>query len=187
MTTDELEFLISQHFDGTLTAEESERVRAAVASDAAAKAMFNEYAAVDTALRATQTKLQIDEDWLSEQIGNHIDEANAKPIRSKSFGWYAPLAMAACLLIGLTLGVVFLTDDDKPVVAVKPTATPVMQIALGGDPAPVTTPGVAMISIGTPTHLTPQNVMALYLARDDMSANRVLLSAAGRRPADMFD
>lgn len=187
MEHDEIEFLISQHFDGTLDARESSALLQRVNGDASVRKLFNEYAAVDTALKTTKTKLVVDEDWLADAIGEHIDEAVSRPRRMHRFRLVAPLAIAACALIGLTLGVVLLRDagPSADVIAVRP-ATPVMEIALVA-PAVQREPSVAVITVGTPTNLTPQVMTALHLARDDFGPSRVLLAAAGPRSADVFD
>lgn len=192
MDHDELEFLISQHFDGTLEASEASRLQQRLLADVAARTLFDEHAQLDAALRASAGSIAIDEAWLSAQIADHIDEANAKPIKVKHWGWVAPLAMAATLMIGLTLGVIFLKDDDKSELRSQvPTPTTVQpqvtQIVMS-TPSPEPKPhgGYATVSVGAPANLTPQIVSALYLAQD-MSASRVSIRAAGHRQSDGFD
>jgi anti-sigma factor RsiW len=186
---DELEFLISQHFDGTLSAEESTRLHAHLAADAGAQSLYNDHAKLDDALRNSRDVLAIDEAWLTAQISDAIDEGNAKPIRINHWSWAAPLAMAACLLIGLTLGVVFLRDNTEKPIAAVPPALPgpqIAQIVISGNPsAPMPAAGYASVSVGVPANLTPQIVSALYLSRD-LSESRVKIQAAGQR-SDAFD
>jgi anti-sigma factor RsiW len=181
---DELEFLISQHFDGTLAADESARLQAHLSADAGAQSLFDDHAKLDGALRASREVLSIDEAWLSAQISDAIDESNAQPIRIARWAWAAPLAMAACLLIGLTLGIVFLRDNtEKQIAAVPqpPTTPQIAQIVVTGTPAtPRPTEGYASVSVGVPANLTPQIVSALYLSRD-LSESRVRIQAAGQR------
>lgn len=193
MDRDELEFLISQHFDGTLDEAESVRLRVHLASDPEAQILFDQHKKLDAALRASQSVLAIDESWLSAQIAEHIDETNARPLRigGGNRSWMAPLAMAATLIIGLTLGVIFLRDDDRPATIAQEHPAPGPQqttaIVISGPPAEKPhVNGYASVSVGVPANLTPQIVSALYLSRD-LSESRVNIRAAGHRSADAFD
>jgi hypothetical protein len=195
--TDELEFLISQHFDGTLDAADEQRLQQRVAADAGARSLFDQHAKLDVALRASGSSLAIDEAWLSAQIAATIDEANARPMRIRRWTSFAPLAAAAALAIGITSFFAF-RDNGTTTVAVdgpgnsvtgsdvKPV--PVIEVAIAAPPEePRQRPGYATVSVGAPANLTPQIVAALYLARDMSDDSRVTIRAAGRRSPDAFD
>lgn len=189
MDRDELEFLISQHLDGTLATDASARLQARLSADADARSLFDDHAKLDGALRASRDVLAIDESWLSALIADALDESNAQPIRVARWTWAVPMAMAACLLIGLMLGVVFLRDNAEKQIAVvpqQPAAPQIATIIITGTPAtPRSTEGYASVSVGVPANLTPQIVSALYLSRD-LSESRVRIQAAGQR-SDAFD
>lgn len=182
MTHDELEFLISQHFDGTLSAAEAEKLRAVLDADASARALFDEHAALDAALKSSRIDTGIDQDWLSAQIAGTIDEAQSKPLRVAGWSIFAPMAMAACLLIGLTLGVVFLKDSTETSL---PTPTVARTIEVG--PAETDRPvAVASVSVGVPANLTPALMTALFVS-DQRTTGKVIIKPAGEYRHGPFD
>ena len=194
MQTDELEFLISQHFDGTLEAADGARLGGVVAADPAARVLLNEHAKLDAALRASRSTPAIDESWLSAQIAATIDDANATPLRMPIWRSFAPLAAAAAVVIGLSATALFMSNRGEPTMATNsglavptpaPRPVPVIEVAVAAEPA--RQGGFANVSVGAPANLTPQIVAALYLARDMSDDSRVTIRAAGRRAPDAFD
>lgn len=180
MTHDELEFLISQHFDGTLSADEAEKLRVAVASDLSAKALFDEHAKLDAALKSSRATLDIDAEWLGAQIAGTIDDAQSRPIRISNWNLFAPMAAAAVLLIALTLGVFLVKDND----VTSPGQT-IAQVSLPDVPERPRD-AVASVSVGVPANLTPAMMTTLFLA-DHRPPNRVVIQPAGQRRGDPFD
>ncbi|HZL35995.1 MAG TPA: hypothetical protein VFC78_11835 [Tepidisphaeraceae bacterium] len=113
MTTQDLEYSISQYLDGTLDASERAELERRLESDAAARALLGEYRRLDAALKAEPLP-DVRWDALAESISLAIDRAveqTARPYRLP--GWVrvaAPLAMAASVLVAAGVGIrVYLT------------------------------------------------------------------------------
>src|SRR3954452_23858301 len=79
MTREEMEFLISQHLDGTLSHEDEAKVRQLLASSAEAGEILAEYQKLDNVLK-TQNSPAVKWDMLASTISAAVDgvsEANA--------------------------------------------------------------------------------------------------------------
>ena len=72
MTREEMEFLISQHLDGTLSREEEAKVRELLDSSAEARAILAEYQKLDSALKS-QAAPVVKWDVLAETISAAVD------------------------------------------------------------------------------------------------------------------
>lgn len=189
MTHDEVEFLISQHLDGTLSADEAEKLRIVLEQDPVAKALFEEHQRLDVALKSTRTAdLRIDQDWLTAQIAGAIDEHQSRPILLSNRSMFAPMAIAATLLIGLTLGVVFLKDETESPANQLSSNTNVSRIVEIGSPETPVRNDVAManVSVGVPANLSPAMMTALFIA-DHRSTGKVVIKPAGEVRHGPFD
>lgn len=81
MTSDDLEFLVSQFADGTLPPERLAEVEAILESDADARAMLADYRAVDAALRATPQLPAINWEGLRRHLSaNAVSDAGEAAI-----------------------------------------------------------------------------------------------------------
>lgn len=180
MTYDEIEFLISQHFDGTLSVEEAGKLRAALESDPSAHALFEEHARLDAALKSTKAAPDIDQEWFSAEIVGKIDEAQSRPLRISNWNIFAPMAVAAALLFGLTLGVVLFTGrapaGDGPALA---------RVSLPSPPRPAGET-VSRVSVGVPANLSPAMMTTLFLA-EHRGSGRVEIHPVGEPRHDPFD
>ncbi len=185
MTHDELEFLISQHFDGTLRADEVEKLHTALESDASAKALFHEHARLNTVLKSSKAQPDIDADWLSAEIAGSIDDVNARPMRISSWPVIMPMAAAAMLIVGLTLGIIFLRDGTETTVGPTNGALASAQISLPDAPS-ITHDAVANVSVGVPANMTPAMMTTLFFAQE-RPAGRVVITPAGHDRHDPFD
>lgn len=180
MTSDEIEFLIVQHVDGTLSADEAARLDAVLSTDAAARSLLDEHRRLAMALRATPGA-SVDVDWLSAQIASRIDdEAEIEASRSyKMPRWslLAPMLAAAGLMITLTLGVVFHRDDGDAI----PRTVPSVVVASVTGPAAETAsvPRQMSVTVGAPANLSPTLVTALFLAEQFPNQGRVIVRPAG--------
>jgi anti-sigma factor RsiW len=72
MTREEMEFLISQHLDGTLSREEEARVRELLESSQEARGILAEYQRLDSALKS-QAAPAVKWDVLAEKISQAVD------------------------------------------------------------------------------------------------------------------
>lgn len=182
MTHEEVEFLISQHFDGTLSADEAEKLRVALESEPSARALFEEHARLDGALKSTKVRLDIDAEWLNAQIAGTIDEAQSRPLRISNWNTFAPMAIAATLLIGVTLGIALLRNSastsDAPAIA---NAT----VTLPAAPRP-SREAVVNVSVGVPANMTPTMMTTLFLA-EHRGSGRVIIQPAGESHGGPFD
>ena len=197
MTHDEAEFLISQRLDGTLDAADEQRLRAAIDTDSIVAAMWREHLALDAALRGTRVATN---DLSSEvelaAIAGRIDDDASRAFRIGSptrFNWATPLAAAATLAVGLTIGLLATRSNrGLPSRTVVADATPVAttpSIALSGSmPLQAATGrGFAEVQIGTPTDLTPAAVASLYV-NDRVTHSHVMIQPAGYAAAyDVFE
>ncbi len=190
MTPDEIEFLISQHFDQTLTADESASLRAVLSADPKARAIFEQYARIDRALHDSRVQPEVDTEFVVAEIAGQLDELETPAPASLPMPWLfrmAPMAVAAVLLIGLGLGIAFLRDGGEkiprngPGVAVVslPQARPAKASA-----GPAVEPTLT-VSIGQPISITPQMLTALFLAQPRPA--RVEIRPVGQRADGSFD
>jgi anti-sigma factor RsiW len=176
MTHDEIEFLISQHFDGTLDAAEAQKLRAILDSDPAARVLFEEHGRLDRALRASRVDLGIDAEWLTAEIAGHIDEAQARPYRIGGWSVFARIAVAATVMVCLGVGALLLTRD-RPQPAL-PTLARTVEVTLP-DPARTDRLVVANVTVGIPSNMTPAMMSALFLADQRHGGGRVVIEPAG--------
>ena len=141
MTRDELEFQISQYLDGTLGEAGRSALDAQLAADEGARALLDEYRRLDVVLKAAPLPA-VDWDALSTQICATVADQDQVPARSYRIGTFrtvAGLAMAACVLIGLGLGIRLLqqspTNPTGGDVAVTPSKAPVEIVVVDATPA----------------------------------------------------
>ena len=142
MTRDELEFQISQYLDGTLGEADGSALEARLAADADARALLDEYRRLDVVLKAAPLPA-VDWDALSAQICGAVAEQEPQPARSYRIGTFrtvAGLAMAACVLIGLGLGIRLLQrpytgpTSGAGTIAVAPSNAPVEIVVVDATP-----------------------------------------------------
>lgn len=149
-TQEELEFAISQYHDGALSLLERAAVEARLHSDPAARAILDEYRALDGLLRANIPAVSFDESRFHEALRQRL--ANMPTPHRGIIGRIAPvmrIALAACVAAAVTL---WIYQPDKPAAvevaprqvastlrvegprAERPAGAPVIQIAI--KPAP---------------------------------------------------
>ncbi|MFT3787515.1 MAG: hypothetical protein QM770_15325 [Tepidisphaeraceae bacterium] len=143
MTTDELEFLISQHLDGDIAPADEARLQAALIADASARALFEEHRQVDAALKEVRSQDAValaGIDWadMRASINASIDDANAgesiklddyRPAVANPFGRInRAMAVAAVVLVGLGVATVMLMRQkptpEGPIAVTPPTTVP---------------------------------------------------------------
>jgi len=139
MTTDDLEFQISQYVDGTLSDAERAEVEALLEQDAAAREMLVEHRRVTENLRANRLSPAIDLDALARRVAGVIDAEEARRDGAYSLRWvrrFVPVALAASVLIGFAL----MSRTGAPKSPVDPMIGPVVNSVA---PAP---PGVMEVT-----------------------------------------
>lgn len=184
MTQDELEFLIVQRVDGTLSTDEATRLSAALTTDASARDLLAQHERLATALRATPS-MTFDADWLASQIATRIDDdadfEASRTFKLPRWSLFAPMAAAAALLVVLTLGVVYHRDDGEKIA--RPDATPTAPIVVASFAGPTAestnAPRQMSVSVGAPSNLSPTMVTALFLAEQFPTGGRVIVRPAG--------
>jgi hypothetical protein len=183
MTHDELEFLISQHFDGTLNAAEADKLRAVIEADASALQLFNEHQRLDQVLKTSKAELEVDQEWLNAQIAGHIDEAQAKTYKVGGWSMFSRMAAAATVMVGLGLGALLLTKNRAE--PTQPTLATTVEVTVP-DPATTNQVAVANVSVGIPSNMTPAMMSALFLAdqRHNGGRGRVVIQPAGQARYD---
>src|SRR5258706_15456669 len=73
MTREEMEFLISQHLDGTLSREDEAKVRELLETSAEAQAILGEYQNLDRVLKGSKDLPAVKWDVLAEKISGAVD------------------------------------------------------------------------------------------------------------------
>ena len=104
MIHNDLEFRISQYVDGTLAARETAELEKRLATDAAARALLEEYRQVDRLLHKLPPVPQVDYDALAARIGDAVAAVDAEPEVLFSFAVVKRVigvAVAACLTVGV--------------------------------------------------------------------------------------
>jgi anti-sigma factor RsiW len=105
MTPERIEFLISQHVDGTISADDSAELDTYLAADPDARLLVHEYQKLDTLLRTAAPAVpMVDYDRLGSRINERIDDHNAAPSFRLPFGWGSigtAIAVAACAMIAV--------------------------------------------------------------------------------------
>jgi anti-sigma factor RsiW len=183
VTHEELEFLISQHLDGTLDAAERVKLDDALAARPEARELLAEHARLDALLKSSRAAVDVDAEWLSSQIAGRIDEDSARSLLLRRWMWMSPIAAAAMLMIALTIGFSLFNRGQPTALDQSTTARPQQEVAridLAGPQVdtPRTGGGYAAVSVGIPANLTPALVSSLYLS-DGNSRGRVLIRPAG--------
>lgn len=179
MTHDEIEFLISQHFDGTLDAAEAVKLRAILDSDASAQQLFAEHERLDRVLKASKIDLGIDQEWLTAEIAGHIDEAQSQTYKIGGWSMFSRLAVAATVMVGVGLGALLLTRNSPQ--PTQPTLAKTVEVSVP-DPAKTDAVAVADVTVGVPSNMTPAMMSALFLAdqRHGGRSGRVVIQPAGQ-------
>jgi anti-sigma factor RsiW len=75
MTREEMEFLLSQHLDGTLSREDEAKVRELLETSAEAQAVLGEYQKLDSLLKGAKDLPTVKWDVLAERISSAVDAA----------------------------------------------------------------------------------------------------------------
>src|SRR5438477_11406579 len=103
MTSEQLEFQISQYVDGTLPAAEVAALEAVLAADAEARGVLADFRKLDVAMKDQAPLPQINWDRLAAHLSDAVareDEASqaaTAPIAIRA--WWRPLAAAAIVVI----------------------------------------------------------------------------------------
>jgi hypothetical protein len=116
MTSEALEFLISQYADGTIDPAQRATVEAILAQSAEARRLLAEQGELDTALRTAVPALP-ELDWAAWTSEISAATSQLAPPASQSFrigplAWPARLAMAASILIALGLAILATRDNS---------------------------------------------------------------------------
>lgn len=142
--TEEMQILLMQYADGTLDEAERGRVEALLRDQPELQAYVEEERELTEALRGGAALPAINWEALAQHIGEQIDEAEV-PANPYSLAWLrrgaaAAFAVAACVLIGLTIyfrgGPGVVPPQEGPIsVAItepeKPTGAAIEQIEIG--------------------------------------------------------
>jgi anti-sigma factor RsiW len=168
MIDEQLEFLISQYADGSLPESERTVVELRLQTDGEARALLEEYRALDASLKAAMPMPAVNWDRLAE----HLSEAVAGERENRAttvlgrIGTWGKLAIAAAVVIavaGVALWTQLNTGDNVQVVenvpnnnTVTPDPRPAPLVVVRG-PAPEATSAapVVVVSVGPSSNVTP--------------------------------
>ena len=149
MIDEQLEFRISQYADGSLPAAEVADVEAAIAADAEARALLEEYRQLDVVLKREVPSIPpIKWDRLAEHISKAVDdEDRATTTYSISTWWVRSAAVAA--VVAIAFATVSLWPHRKSDVATTETNPPPVAVAMieVGGPEESAKPAVEEISV----------------------------------------
>ncbi|HWP41070.1 MAG TPA: hypothetical protein VNL70_09090 [Tepidisphaeraceae bacterium] len=155
MTRQELEYSISQYLDGTLPPLQRDALEERLASDAEARAILAEYEQLNHLLRTRLPAMpQLAWDRLAAQIAGAV-AAEQPPVRHlsiRAMGWTARLAVAAAVLMILSIAVYFASRPHDQAGPAPHTVAVVSGPQVEQVPGPV----VSEISIGPAPSLANQ-------------------------------
>lgn len=193
MTRDELEFSISQYLDGSLAEAEESALENRLATDAEARALLAEYRSLDRVLRASPPP-SVDYAALADRITQAVAQQD-EPAQSYRLHWVrtaSALAVAACVVIAVGLGIRRL-QDDAPTggrsVAVEPHQASVepkqiVVIDTISRPSPSTAP-VALVSVGPAATSPDQPTFARYDEDLLSRPSQVIIARSGYEAQDV--
>ncbi|MGB7161499.1 MAG: hypothetical protein WBD40_25795 [Tepidisphaeraceae bacterium] len=163
MIDEQLEFLISQYADGSLPESERALVELRLRDDAEARALLDEYTALDASLKSTLAVPTMNWDRLADHLSEVVAEereARATTVLGRIGAW-GKLAIAACVVLaaGVALWTQTRPNRDNDVVVkstntMTPTAPPVV-IVRGPAPQVARAAPVIVVSVGPSSDVTP--------------------------------
>ena len=183
MTRDELEFAISQYLDGNLAAAEEAALESRLASDADARALFAEYRGLDRALRAAPLP-SFDFDALAGRIHDAV-AAEDEPAQSYRLHWVrtaSALALAACVVIAVSLGIRRLQSPPTGPIAGVPAHEPQQIVVIDTTARPASSAApVPVITVAVGPSTQPQDRAALARYHDDLISrpSQVIIARSG--------
>jgi anti-sigma factor RsiW len=150
MTSDQLEYAISQYLDGTLAPLESAALEERLASDAEARELFSEYQRLDGVVKNALPEPEVDWSTFSTQLRGRLADAEA-PIKHyrlsfRTIGWAT--AIAASVVMAAGVAIPLLTRHGDPV-GPRSSSHAVAEV-VGPTVEPSTGPAVADVTIGAP-------------------------------------
>lgn len=156
MTRDELEYAISQYLDGVLPELERAALEERLAGDSKARAILAEYQKLDGMIKSSMPVPEIAWDQFATQVRQALAD-EATPVRHFSIGamgWTRRLAIAAAILLGLSLAVYFIRTDPAQNNIITPQGG--MAVIAGPSIAAPIGPVVQEITIGPAPNLANQ-------------------------------
>lgn len=143
MIREQLEFQISQYADGTLPAAEVAALEGALASDAEARALLEEFRKLDALVKTSEMPLPaVDWDRFADHLSRAVaDEDRATtsiPIRPRGAWWVKRVAIAAVVVLAAGVAILWPRHGGQS------------EIAKVSIPATPTEPAVAIIQVGGP-------------------------------------
>src|SRR5688572_26322534 len=114
LTRDQLEYAVSQYIDGTLPPLESAALEERFANDAEARAILEEYRALDRALKASLPEPAVAWDRLAAHLSDAVgrEEAPVKHYPMRAIKRFAAVALAACVAIVTGLVIVSTRSEN---------------------------------------------------------------------------
>jgi hypothetical protein len=156
MTEDRLEFLISEHLDGSLSSSDAEALHAALAESEQARSLLRQYESLNDCVRRSSPRLpEIRWDRLAERISGAVasvadsvaaSDAAGDPSNNDDRGFIKfrivmpRLAIAASILIAIGVGLIASRPSSRPAPA-TPVHRPLVDTAANA--APVAGPPLA--------------------------------------------
>jgi hypothetical protein len=155
MTSDQLEFAISQYLDGALAPLEAAALEERLARDAEARELFGEYQRLDGVVKNALPEPEVDWSAFSTQLRTRLGEAEA-PVKHYQLPfarvtWVAALAASVLIVAGVAMQLM------KTSTTTHPGPTPGGHgggelIVQGPAPEQSTGPATTDVQIGAPTN-----------------------------------
>ena len=184
MVESDIEFLISQYLDGTLSADEEAALLRRIESDAEARKLFTDYQRLDAALKS-QPLPEMPWDELYARISAAVSEEPEKSTTSKMpwLRYGSRVAIAACLVIASVVGVKALTDREDQTTPTRSGHLPAVAMVEG--PRLETPAGEAIVEIQLSP--APESVQGWRYSEVVVSRPSRVIIASGDVPRNESD
>ena len=186
MTTDQLEFAISQYLDGNLPADEEAALVERLATDPAARELFAEYEKLNAVVKTSMPLPVIDWSSFSQQVSSAVEREEA-PVKTFKLPMWIGSAIAVAACAALTFGIFFMNHSHAPgggnsSVTLVPPQQSLGTITVSGPAIERTAqPAVAQITITAPPSMA-QGRDWRYAEEIVTRPSRVII-ASGAEPA----
>ena len=185
MTTDQLEFAISQYLDGNLPADEEAALVERLATDSAARELFSEYEKLNTVVKTAMPLPAVDWSSFSRQVSSAVEREEA-PVKTFKLPMWLGSAIAVAAAFAIAFGVLFVNRDHGtkkgPEVSILSPQQHLGTITVAGPVVErATQPALAQITITAPPSMA-QSRDWRYAEEIVTRPSRVII-ASGAEPA----
>jgi anti-sigma factor RsiW len=177
MLQTQLEFEITRLLDGDLSLQQEVMLRRHLESDPQGARLLEEHRRLDALLNRIEPVPAVDWDALQMRIAQAVDAQRRRAARPRQ-SWMQ-LAMAACVLLALGVGMRLLTFHSAPA---DKSAVAIVQVS-GVAPISSQGQGITQISVGPPPGNSAETSFASIIGDAAQAAPARVIIATGRQPA----